>query len=201
MRQYTDARGLGFGSAVGGGASLIGALLFCWPLAAAEVQRTVNPDTGLLTWKVEDRGLSLELIQLQPDFVRATYSARGLPSAVTEQVAGFCVFGTIARNTSNARVSYRVADWRYVTPDGKQHRLKTKTEWVDEWRRLGVKFAWSILPDDQAFEVGDWSQGFTTVDLPPESSFDLVYSWRVQGDSHVRTIEDLSCAPETLPVE
>lgn len=168
---------------------------------AAEVQQSRNPDTGLLSWQVEDRGLSLELIQLHTDFVRAVYGARGLPPALIDGIAAYCVFGTIAVNTSDSQLSYRVADWRYVTPDGRKHLIKTKTQWVTEWTEMGVPYNWSILPDDQTFEVGDWSQGFTTVKLPRESVFDLVYSWTVKGETHVGRIEKLRCPPEQLPLQ
>ncbi len=181
-------------------------IMLCWLLTsvsalAADVQQSRAPDTGLLSWKVMDRGFSLEFIQLLPDFVRAVYAARGLPPEAIEGIARYCVFGTIAINTSNSQVAYRVADWRYVTPDGKEHPLKTKTQWVNEWGKMGIPFKWSILPDDQAFEVGDWSQGFTTVALPRESIFDLIYSWTLEGKTHVGRIEKLRCAPEQLPVQ
>ncbi len=180
-------------------------IIVFWLLApclalAAEVQPARDPETGLLSWRVEVGGFSLELIQLLPDFVRAVYGARGLPPELIEGIAAYCVFGTIAINTSDSPLSYRVADWRYVTPDRQEQPLKTKTQWVTEWRKMGVPFKWSILPDEQTFEVGDWSQGFTTVKLPRESIFDLIYSWTVKGETHVGRIEKLRCAPEQLPV-
>lgn len=178
---------------------LLWLLLPCLVLAA-EVQQSRNPETGLLSWKVEDQGFSLELVQLHTDFVRAVYGARGLPPELINGIAAYCVFGTIAVNTADSPLSYRVADWRAVTLDGQQHLLKTKTQWVNEWMKMGVPYNWSILPDDQTFEVGDWSQGFTTVKLPRESVFDLVYSWTIQGETHVGRIEKLHCPPEQLPL-
>ncbi len=174
-------------------------LLLPCALLAAEVQQERNPETGLLSWKTEDRGFSLELIQLHPDFVRAVYGARRFPPELIDGIAVYCVFGTIAMNISDSQLSYRVADWRAVTPDGLEHALKTKTEWVTEWMKMGVPYNWSILPDDQTFEVGDWSQGFTTVKLPRESVFDLLYSWTVEGETHVGRIEKLRCPPKQLP--
>ncbi len=176
-------------------------LLLCLPLAvlAGEVHHHRDPETGLLSWKVKDHGFSLELIQLLPDYVRATYESRGFPPEVIDGIARYCVFGTIARNESDAIISYRVADWRYVTSDGQEHRLKTKTEWVKEWHDLGVAFHWTILPDDQIFEVGDWSQGFTTIALPPDSVFDLFYSWKQRDEIRTGKIEALRCAPVKPP--
>jgi len=176
-------------------------LLCCLPpaLTAGEVQRYTNPDTGLLSWQVREPGFSMQLLQLLPDFIRATYSARGLPPTIVDTIAGYCVFGTIITNDTRQRVSYRVADWRYIAPDGRSHPLKTKTQWVDEWKDQGVAFRWSILPDDQTFEPGDWSQGFTTIPLPPGSQLDLVYSWTYQGEKHEGKLEGLRCAPDKLP--
>ena len=167
---------------------------------AAEYIHNRDPDSGLLAWKKADRGFSLELIQLLPDHVAALYSSRGLPPAVVDSIRGYCVFGSVAQNQSGGALSYRVADWRYVTPDGRQHRLKTKPEWVAEWKKLGSDFGWSILPATMTFDIGDWAQGFTTVQLPPGSHFDLIYSWRHHGKRYTGTFENLVCAPEQSPV-
>jgi len=169
------------------------------PVASQEVELERNPESGLFTWKVQQPGFSLQFIQLLPDYIRAIYSARGLPRNLVETMAGYCVFGTIIKNESDGPLSYRVADWRYVTADGQAHPIKTKTQWVNEWRDQGVSFRWSILPDDQRFAPGDWSQGFTTIPLPPDSVFNLNYSWTNQGETHHGTFEKLRCAPAQAP--
>jgi hypothetical protein len=166
---------------------------------AGDVQQYQDPATGLFTWKTQGHGLSLQVIQLMPDYVTAMYSARGLPPSLVKTMASHCVFGTIIKNESGEQLSYRVADWRYVTADGKAQPIKTKTEWVKEWKDQGISFRWSILPDDQTFEPGDWSQGFTTIPLPPDSSLNLIYTWRYQGENHKGTLEGLRCAPATAP--
>jgi len=178
-------------------------LVLLWPplAAASEVGREVDPATGLASWKAQGQEFSLELVQIVPDYVRAVYASRGLPQVVIDKVSSYCVFGTIVKNESNAPLAYRVEDWRYVTPDGVEHRLRTKSDWVREWREMGVAFRWSMLPDDQTFEVGDWGQGFTTVKLPPGGRFDLLYSWRQHDQTHIGKIEGLRCAPtEPEPV-
>lgn len=162
---------------------------------AAELTLNRDPDSGLLSWKKQDRGFSLELIQLYPDFVAAVYSSRGLPPAVVDGMKEYCVFGTVAQNQSGGTLSYRVADWRYVTPDGQPHRLKTKPEWIAEWKKQGADFGWSILPATVSFDTGDWAQGFTTVHLPPGSRFDLIYSWSHHGKRYTGKLENLACAP------
>ncbi|MBS1146488.1 MAG: leucyl-tRNA synthetase, partial [Proteobacteria bacterium] len=130
------------------------ALLLVPAIHAAELTQNRDPESGLLAWKKVDRGFSLELIQLLPEYVAALYSSRNLPPAVVDSMRGYCVFGSVAQNQSGGTLDYRVADWRVVTPDGKQHRLKTKPEWVAEWKTLGSDFGWSILPATASFDTG-----------------------------------------------
>jgi len=175
-------------------------LLLVPAVHAAELTQNRDPESGLLAWKKVDRGLSLELIQLLPEYVAALYSSRNLPPAVVDSMRGYCVFGSVVQNQSGATLDYHVADWRVVTPDGKQHRLKTKPEWVAEWKTLGSDFGWSILPASASFDTGDWAQGFTTVKLPPGSHFDLLYSWRHHGKRYRGKMENLVCAPDKPPL-
>jgi len=164
------------------------------------IEEQVNPDTGLSSWKSAGDALDFELLQVLPDYVRAVYSSRGLPKAVVDKVSSYCVFGTILRNSTDKPLSYRVADWRYMTPDGVQHRIRTKSEWVSEWRDMGVAFRWSMLPDDQTFAVGDWGQGFTTIALEPDSRFTLQYSWTQDDKTETRMIKEVRCAPIEPPL-
>ncbi len=165
----------------------------------AEINRYVNPDTGLVSWKSPGDALDFELLQVLPDYVRAVFTTRGLPKPLIDKVSSYCVFGTILKNTTDRPLSYRVADWRYITPDGKRHELRTKSDWVAEWRDMGVAFRWSMLPDDQTFEVGDWGQGFTTIPLQPGDYFSLEYSWSQDGHTETRTIREVQCAPAEPP--
>lgn len=168
-------------------------------VSAGEVQQERSPRTGLYSWHAEEHGFSIQLVQILPDMVKAVYSSRGLPPRLINSMKDYCVFGTIIRNTSDKPVNYRVADWQYVTPDGQKHPIKTKTQWIKEWEAMGVPYRWSILADDQTFQPGDWIQGFTTVKLPPESKLDLIYTWRLQDESHQNTIKGLRCAPAEAP--
>jgi hypothetical protein len=166
------------------------------PAGVAEVTRQVNPETGLSSWKIREEGFSLELVQIVPDYVRAVYASRGLPREVIERVADHCVFGTIVRNESDAPLTWRLTDWRYVTPDGEAHRLKPKSEWVKEWRERGLAFRWTLLADEQTYAAGDWGQGFITLKLQPGATFDLQYSWSQHDTSHTGRISNLRCAPD-----
>jgi hypothetical protein len=169
--------------------------------AAGATERRVyeNKTTGLLTWTANDEGFKIELIQLIPDFVRAVYAKHHFPKQEVERVASYCVFGTILKNTSDQYLRYRVSDWRYQTKDGKQHPVKTKTQWLDEWRKAGILFSWTLLPDIGEFSVGDWQQGFTTIKLPRETTFDFIYKWQLDGVPHTGVLENIRCAPDALP--
>ena len=160
-----------------------------------DVTLSTEAETGLKHWKFTGHGIDLELIQVPPDFIRASYAARGLPSAVSEAVATRCVFGTIVRNVSDSPLAYRVADWRYTTGDGVERAIKTKSEWLEEWHGMGLRFSWSILADDSTFAVGDWIQGFTTMPEPHGSRLSLKVAWTIDGERHAKVLPDLECAP------
>ena len=157
-----------------------------------------NEVSGLLTWTSEDEGFSIELIQLLPDFIRAIYAKHNFPADEIERAASYCMFGTILKNTSNQHLSYRVKNWRYKTEDGIERPVKTKSQWLDEWKKSGIIFSWTLLPDIGEFAVGDWQQGFTTIKLPRNQAFDLIYKWELDGVAHSGVIENLMCAPESL---
>ena len=159
------------------------------------VTLSTEEGTGLKHWKITEHGLDLELIQVPPDFIRASYAARGLPPSVSEAVATRCVFGTIVRNVSDSALSYRVADWRQVQADGTELPIKTKSEWLEEWHGMGVRFSWSILADDPTFAVGDWIQGFTTLVAPHGSRVALKVVWTIEGKRYARVLSNLECAP------
>lgn len=166
------------------------------PNSYAAVETFTDENSGLLSWKAQHPGFSLQFIQLLPDYVRAVYGARGLPQEVVELMAGYCVFGTIIANESDGPLAYQVADWRYIAANGQPQPVKTKTQWLQEWQDMGVAFRWSLLPDDQQFAPGDWSQGFTTLPLAPGTTFKLHYQWTQQDQTHDGTFEALQCAPD-----
>ena len=156
-----------------------------------------NPETGLLTWKSEGDGFTIELIQLVPDYIRAVYSKYDFTSEEIERVASFCNFGTIIQNTSQQALIYDVSDWRYVDKKGNVHPVKTKSQWLEEWKKAGITFSWTLLPDSEDFGVGDWQQGFTTIKIASDKKFDFIFTWVIEGKKYQRTIEDMSCAPKT----
>ena len=175
------------------------ALLMLTPIAsAANISAQKNEDSGLYSWVAESEGFSIELIQLLPDFIRAIYMAHEFPDAEVDEIASYCVFGTIIKNTSEQQLDYDVATWYYTDKHGNNRPVKTKTQWLEQWRKAGVTFSWTLLPDKGTFYQGDWQQGFTTIKLPRESEFSLTYKWSINGIEHTDIFEGLRCAPEQL---
>ena len=156
-----------------------------------------NENSGLLTWTADRDGFSIELIQLLPDFVRAIYAKHGFSDKELERIAGYCVFGTIIKNTSSFPLSYKVSDWVYKT-NNQTYQVKTKTQWLDEWRKAGITFSWTLLPDNGVFEIGDWQQGFTTIELGRNSKFDLTVEWEINEERYTNTLKNIICSPESL---
>jgi len=173
--------------------------MFSTITSAAHITAQKNEDSGLYSWVAESEGFSIELIQVLPDFIRAIYMSHEFPDAEVDEIAGYCVFGTIIKNTSQQQMDYDVATWYYTDKHGNNHPVKTKTQWLEQWRKAGVTFSWTLLPDKGTFYKGDWQQGFTTVKLPRESGFSLTYTWSINGIEHTDTFEGLRCAPENLP--
>ena len=169
------------------------------PSLAAKITTQQNEASGLYSWVAESDGFSIELIQLLPDFIRAIYMSHDFPAAEVEDIASYCVFGTVIKNTSGQELDYDVADWYYTDSNGNEHSLKTKSDWIEQWQKAGVAFSWTLLPDKGTFYEGDWQQGFTTVKLPRESAFTLIYKWSINDTEYTDIFEGLRCAPENLP--
>jgi hypothetical protein len=168
---------------------------------AATITVRKNEQNGLLIWSSESEGLSVEFIQLLPDYVRAVFGRYDFPKAEIERIASYCVFGSIVKNSSQQPLSYRVANWYYTDKAGQKHSVKTKTQWLEEWREAGIRFSWIMLADSHDFDIGDWQQGFTTVELPPDSEFSFTYTWTLDGSGHSATIENMRCSPARLQSE
>jgi len=164
---------------------------------ATEVTINKINTSGLLTWAAKDDGFSIELAQLNPDFVRAVYGKYDFTADELDRIAGYCVFGSIIQNTSQHQLTYRVADWRYVDKNGKSYPVKTKAQWLAEWRKAGITFAWLLLPESGDFGIGDWQQGFTTIQIDRNEKFDFIYTWTLDGEKHEGRIQNMSCAPAT----
>jgi hypothetical protein len=52
-----------------------------------------------------------------------------------------------------------------------------------------------MLADEQSFAPGDWMQGFTTVELAPDSEFDFVFSVELKDERYDGRMAKVRCAP------
>jgi hypothetical protein len=177
-------------------------LLFVPLTHATETTHESNPETGIESWALHDQGAALLLTQITPDQATAFFLGRGFDRAAADHFATACIFMMVVRNESAAApISYRLADWRYVTSDGKEHNLKLTREWLNEWRRRKlpepslIAFEWSQHPAEQTFEVGDWNQGMVSFELPRGSRFDLKFRWSVKAEMKDSMLKDVRCAP------
>lgn len=177
-------------------------LLALWGPAVNAAELTVDPDTGLSNWQTEQAGIQVRLTQISPDQARAFYIARGFSAAATERYVAKCVFMTVVRNTGNTSIQHRLADWRYEIAGQPPQTIRSKTEWEQIWKKLGVKesariaFTWAQFPTTQTFAPGDWNQGMTTYSVPRDTAFDLRFAWRADGKTHAGLIEKVRCNHE-----
>lgn len=178
---------------------LLLALLALPAMAIAGTEKRVNASGTSTAWISTGHNLSLELIPIGPDTVRAMYGGKNFPKPLLETIAAYCVMGSIIRNETDAALSYDMADWHVVARGDKPLRPRTKDEWLVEWRQHGVDFSYSLLPAAQTFEPGDWGQGMITVKLPRNTVFDFTYSWMQHGKQFSATIEGVQCAKDVAP--
>ena len=80
-----------------------------------------------------------------------------------------------------------------TTAAGIERPIKTKSEWLAEWRSMGVRFSWSILADDPTFAVGDWIQGFTAM---AAHGLSLKVVWSIGGIRHAKFVSRIWSAPQ-----
>ena len=87
------------------GGTCLGLLLAglpCLPVAAAEVVRSTDGETGLAKWSFSAGDVGIELVQRLPDQTRGFFQARNFPPAVADEIARNCIFQTIIRNTGGS---------------------------------------------------------------------------------------------------
>lgn len=173
--------------------------------ARADVVTGVDAEAGLPFWELRDAGISLRLVQRQPDQTRAFFMARGFSREAVERIAQRCVFQTVFKNVSAgahaATIEYDLRDWTVRGADA-DARLLTREYWAEQWLKLGVAksariaFEWALFPTRQIYHPGDYNWGMSVVDLAPGSSFDVSVTWRQGGTSHSGRIEGVRCAPD-----
>lgn len=177
-------------------------LLLLWGVPAwAATETRIDPDTGLVTWQVEQQGIQIGLTQIGPDQARAFYLARGFSAPATEHYVAECVFMTVLRNIGDVPIRHRLADWRYTGAGLAPRALRSKADWAALWQKLGVEesariaFTWAQFPSTQTFEAGDWNQGMTTYRVARNQPFDLHVRWQAGGTRRLAVVKNVRCVP------
>lgn len=171
---------------------------------AAAPAPTTDPETGLVSWRLEQEGLEITLAQLLPDQVRAFFQGRGFSAAESDRLAAACVFQAVVRNraTSGPPVTVALADWRVLTAGEPPRAPRVAAAWIEEWGDPGLARAqrlalrWALLPAEQRYAPGDWNMGMLTLDLPAGATFDLVPRWRHDAQAGESTLPGMRCAEE-----
>ena len=181
------------------------ALIPCLPVAAAEVVRSADGETGLAKWSFTAGDVQIELIQRLPDQTRGFFQARDFPTAVADEIARNCIFQTIIRNRNTSGAGLPVAidleDWR-IRHDDAEGGMKLKESWLASWpeatvgRAARLAFQWALFPTRQEFLPGDYNWGMTAYGLPAGSVFDLLVVWQSRGLADSGWIRGIECAPD-----
>jgi hypothetical protein len=172
---------------------------------AGSITSGTDEQARLPYWQYQDEGLSVRFVQRLPDQTRGYFQARGFSAEHAELIAQSCVFQTIIRNISDksepAVLSHRLQDWR-VNYRGQDVPMKTREDWAVRWQALSVAaparlaFTWSVLPDMQKYEPGDYNWGMAIFNLAPASSFKVKLSWHQYGEQRSVTIPAMQCAAD-----
>ena len=170
--------------------------------ATAVVERGIDAETQLKSWKLSEGAFSLELIQRLPDQTRGFFLARGFSSQIADDIGTQCVLQTIGRNTDSsggASIRYNLADW-VVRSDSETRSIKFKEQWDQEWSEQEVNtaarlaFRWATFPTQQEFEPGgDYNWGMISFGLPPGSVFDLQLRWQQDNQEKHHWITQIEC--------
>jgi hypothetical protein len=174
--------------------------------AMADVTQSVDEQTALVSWKIDDGNFELELKQLLPDQTRAFFLARGFSRAIANTIATGCIMQTIGRNSEKEGASAAVIDvdlklWRMLH-NGSEGPIRIKEQWDSEWSsgevsdKARLAFRWATFPTQQDFAPGDYGWGMTSFALPPGRNFDLKVAWSVAGVEKEAWIRGIQCADE-----
>jgi hypothetical protein len=181
------------------------ALLTVLPVAAAEVVKSADGETGLAKWSFTAGDVEIELLQRLPDQTRGFFQARDFPVAVADEIARNCIFQTIIRNGgtpgAGSPVAIDLGTWR-IRHDGAENGIKLKEAWLASWPEATVgqaarlAFQWALFPTRQEFLPGDYNWGMTAYGLSAGSVFDLKVLWQSGGVAESGWIRGIECAAD-----
>jgi len=182
-------------------------LLICLILSPslifAQVSHRIDAETQLESWKLEDNGMELELIQRLPDQSRAFFQGRGFTSKIADKISKSCIFQVIARNSKEKEkglpITIRLQDWQVVFNKQTQG-IKLKEAWDADWsinevnQAARIAFRWATFPTEQTFDAGgDYNWGMMSIGLTPGDKFALKVNWKEGTQAKEQWINDLKC--------
>ena len=181
------------------------AILLLPSMVSADLIKEID-SKGLISWRLLDSGLKLELTQRLPDQTRAFFQGRGFSADIANKIASSCIFQTVGHNISQGEdsgaVSISLEQW-LVKYARAQRPLKHKETWDSEWpegrvsKASRIAFRWAMFPTEQSFELeGDYGWGMTSFGLPPGAKFNLHIFWTTNGRLKDAWINNLVCATD-----
>lgn len=176
---------------------------------AANVKIGIDEQAKLPFWEINEKGISLRLVQRLPIQSRAFFLARGFNKQQVEIVAQSCIFQTVFKNISNkssspSPLTYNLNDWQ-VIHKGKARKMKLRKQWDAEWVKDKVKkpqrlaFEWALYPTTQTYQPGDYNWGMSSFNLKPGEDFDLKLVWQQHGKQHSTLLKGIQCAEDVNP--
>jgi hypothetical protein len=173
--------------------------------AWADSAPVADPATGLLSWRLREDALSVELNQLLPDQTRAFFQGRGFPAASADELARACVLQVIVSNTGDGVeapfVAIDLRRWRIDAGQGPVP-LPVEATWQPRWASAGVSpparvaFRWALLPTEQTFGPGDHAWGMLPLGPAPGTTVDLTVVWDENGRERVTRVPAVQCSPD-----
>ena len=173
--------------------------------AKAGVTQSVDEQTALVSWRINEGNFELQLKQLLPDQTRAFFLARGFSKEIANRIATSCIMQIIGRNTAEqgmpGSIDVDLKQWRMLH-SGREEPLKLKEQWDSEWQTDKVDdaarlaFRWATFPTRQDFSSQDFGWGMMGFGLPPGEYFDLKIVWSVAGVGKEAWIRGIQCAEE-----
>ena len=160
--------------------------------------------TGLIKWYWRNGTFSFSTQQRLPDQTRAFFLGRGLPKEAVESLATSCIFQAEIRNLSASGgqpVTIELDSWRISHKDESAPPVLA-SEWKQRFQRLGLRqdasiaLRWSLFPEEQTFEPGDYNWGMISYGPKPNERFDLTFVWYEGSEKHQATLTRLVCAED-----
>ncbi|MFK5913731.1 MAG: hypothetical protein QM484_05085 [Woeseiaceae bacterium] len=181
-------------------ALVIGLMSFSCYAETPQITR-MNATTGAVTWELHAHGVHFSLTQILVEQAQAFYINRGFTLKQITPYSSSCIYMAVLRNDTAPGTIHFIRDNWSILVDEKPHLLISVNEWVQRFTTKNIKksaliaFRWAQFPVEQEYEPGgDWNQGMLSVGLPPESKFDVIARWDIDGKVNEITLQGIQCA-------